>query len=70
MPLDSDRSLRSSCFLGMVQALATVSQSLPVQLRATTTVVEGSTIVGFTYGLIFVAYAGIPELLPNKYRYV
>jgi hypothetical protein len=38
--------------------------------RATTIVVEGSTIVGFPYGIIFVAYAVIPEPLPNKYGYV
>jgi MFS family permease len=36
--------------------------------QKTTTVIAGSAIIGFGAGLIFVAYAGIPELLPNKYR--
>lgn len=32
------------------------------------TIVAGSTIIGFGSGIIFVAYPGIAELLPNKYR--
>ncbi|KAL3426727.1 Vacuolar basic amino acid transporter 5 [Phlyctema vagabunda] len=31
-------------------------------------IVAGSTFIGFGAGIIFVAYAGIPEMLPNKYR--
>jgi MFS family permease len=32
------------------------------------TVAAGSTIIGFGCGIIFVSYAGIQELQPNKYR--
>jgi hypothetical protein len=31
-------------------------------------IAAGSTVIGFGCGMIFVAYAGIPELLPNKWR--
>ena len=31
-------------------------------------VAVGSTIIGFGAGIIFVAYPGISELLPNKWR--
>lgn len=46
---------------------------LPLQIiaataKATTTVIAGSSIIGFGCGFIFAAYAGIQELLPNKYR--
>ena len=36
--------------------------------NTTLTVAAGSTIIGFGCGIIFVSYAGIQELLPNKYR--
>jgi MFS family permease len=36
--------------------------------QSTENVIAGSAIVGFGTGFIFVAYAGIPEILPNKYR--
>lgn len=31
--------------------------------------IAGSTLLGFSCGLVLVAYAAIPELCPNKYRY-
>ncbi len=37
--------------------------------NATTTVIGGMTLLGFGTGLVFVGYAGIAELLPNKWRY-
>ncbi|KAL2210417.1 MFS general substrate transporter [Sarocladium strictum] len=36
--------------------------------QTTLTVVAGTTLVGFGAGVIMVAYPGIAELLPNKYR--
>lgn len=36
--------------------------------KTTLTVAAGSTIVGFGCGIIFVSYAGIQELVPNKWR--
>lgn len=33
------------------------------------TLIAAMTIGGFASGLIFVAYAGISELVPKKYRY-
>ena len=47
--------------LTLAQILASVAKSLEV-------VIGGSTLLGFSCGLILVAYAAIPELLPNKYR--
>lgn len=38
--------------------------------KDTTTVIGGMTLLGFGTGLVFVGYAGIAELLPNKWRYV
>lgn len=36
--------------------------------QTTLTVAAGSTVIGFGCGIIFVSYAGIQELLPNKWR--
>ncbi|KAH7015973.1 putative efflux pump antibiotic resistance protein, partial [Macrophomina phaseolina] len=36
--------------------------------QKTTTVAAGSTIIGFGAGIAFVSYAGISEIIPNKYR--
>lgn len=47
----------------MVQIIGATAQK-------TTTVAAASTIVGFGAGVAFVAYPGISELLPNKYRCV
>lgn len=37
-------------------------------LKTTVIVAAGSTVIGFGCGMVFVSYAGIPELLPYKYR--
>lgn len=44
------------------------SQVVGGTAKTTSVVVAGSTILGFACGIVFVAYAGIPELLPNKWR--
>ena len=36
--------------------------------QTTLIVACGSTIIGWGCGMVFVSYAGIPELLPNKWR--
>lgn len=46
------------------------AQIIGATAQKTTTVAAASTIVGFGAGVAFVAYPGISELLPNKYRYV
>ncbi len=33
-----------------------------------TTLIAGETLIGFGCGIVFVAYAGVPEMLPNKWR--
>ena len=33
-----------------------------------TNIIVGSTFLGFGGGMIFVAYAGVSEILPNKWR--
>ena len=36
--------------------------------QKTTTVVVGQALIGFGAGMIFISFAAIPEILPNKYR--
>lgn len=31
-------------------------------------IVAGEALIGFGSGLMFVSYAGVPEMLPNKWR--
>jgi MFS family permease len=31
-------------------------------------IIVGSTLLGFGCGIVFVSYAGISEMLPNKWR--
>ncbi len=50
------------------QVLNIVGAIVSATAQKTTHVISGSAIVGFGAGLVFVAYAGIPEILPNKYR--
>jgi predicted MFS family arabinose efflux permease len=40
-----------------------VAQNVP-------TLIAGETLIGMATGIIFVAYAGVPEMLPNKWRAV
>jgi hypothetical protein len=46
------------------------TQIIGCTAKSTLVVAAGSTLVGFGCGFVFVAYAGIPEMLPNRYRYV
>ena len=43
--------------------VAAVAQNVP-------TLIAGETLIGVATGTIFVAYAGVPEMLPNKWRSV
>ena len=43
--------------------VSAVAQNVP-------TLIAGMTMVGFGTGVVFVAYAGVPEMLPNKWRAV
>ncbi|KAL1650418.1 hypothetical protein SLS58_001236 [Diplodia intermedia] len=52
------------------QIITLVGAIIGATAHKTTTVAAASTIVGFGAGVAFVAYAGISELLPNKYRCV
>ncbi|ETI23080.1 hypothetical protein G647_04876 [Cladophialophora carrionii CBS 160.54] len=52
------------------QLFAVVGAIVGATAQTTTTVVVACTLLGFATGIIFVAYAGIPELLPNKWRNV
>lgn len=38
--------------------------------ESTNTIIAGMVLLGFGCGIIWIAYAGISELLPNKWRYV
>ncbi|OCT45156.1 putative major facilitator superfamily transporter [Cladophialophora carrionii] len=50
------------------QLLNIVGAIVSATAQKVTHVIAGSAVVGFGAGLVFVAYAGIPEILPNKYR--
>ncbi|KAK0662892.1 putative MFS-type transporter C16A3.17c [Lasiodiplodia hormozganensis] len=50
------------------QVITLVGAIIGATAQKTTTVAAASTIVGFGAGVTFVAYPGISELLPNKYR--
>ncbi|KAK7701080.1 hypothetical protein SLS57_011851 [Botryosphaeria dothidea] len=50
------------------QIITLVGAIIGATAQKTTTVAAASTIVGFGAGVAFVAYPGISELLPNKYR--
>lgn len=64
--------------LAIVGSVCHVIQNLPTKAdfpqivactaKTTLTVAAGSTIIGFGCGIIFVSYAGIQELVPNKWR--
>lgn len=43
--------------------VASAAQDMP-------TLISGETIIGFANGPLFVAYAGVPEMLPNRWRLV
>lgn len=46
----------------------TATQIVACTAKTTLTLVAGSTVIGFGCGIIFVSYAGIQELVPNKWR--
>ncbi|OJD39996.1 major facilitator superfamily transporter protein [Diplodia corticola] len=50
------------------QIITLVGAIVGATAQKTTTVAAASTIIGFGAGVAFVAYPGISELLPNKYR--
>ncbi|GME46190.1 Sugar transporter conserved site [Neofusicoccum parvum] len=50
------------------QLVTIVGAIVGATAQKTTTVAAASTIIGFGAGIAFVSYAGISELLPNKYR--
>jgi hypothetical protein len=47
----------------------TVHQIVSATAGTVRIVAAGSSMIGFGAGCILVSYAGIAELLPNKYRY-
>ncbi|KAH7344394.1 major facilitator superfamily transporter [Pyrenochaeta sp. MPI-SDFR-AT-0127] len=50
------------------QALAIVGCSVCAAAQNTNMLIAGQATNGFASGLIFIAYAGVPEMLPNKHR--
>ncbi|KAL2423684.1 Trichothecene efflux pump TRI12 [Exophiala dermatitidis] len=50
------------------EILAIVGSIVAATADSTLTVAAGSTVIGFGCGIIFVSYAGIQELVPNKWR--
>lgn len=53
---------------GLTMTIHTAEKIVGATAQKTTTVAAASTIIGFGAGIAFVSYAGISELLPNKYR--
>jgi hypothetical protein len=52
----------------MTADLTCTTQIVAATAKTVLIIVAGSTIIGFGAGIVFVSYAGISELLPNKYR--
>ncbi|KAK5382343.1 hypothetical protein LTR20_006024 [Exophiala xenobiotica] len=50
------------------EVLAIIGSIVACTAHSTLTLVAGSTVIGFGCGIIFVSYAGIQELAPNKWR--
>ncbi|KIV87065.1 hypothetical protein PV11_02636 [Exophiala sideris] len=50
------------------EILAMVGSIVACTAKTTLTLAAGSTVIGFGCGIIFVSYAGIQELVPNKWR--
>ncbi|KAH8593865.1 major facilitator superfamily transporter [Bisporella sp. PMI_857] len=50
------------------QALAIVGCSVCAAAQNTNMLIAGQAVNGFASGLIFISYAGVPEMLPNKHR--
>ena len=50
------------------EVLCIIGSIVACTAQTTLTVAAGSTIIGFGCGIVFVAYAGIQELVPNKWR--
>jgi hypothetical protein len=42
---------------------------LAATAQTSSAIIAGSTIIGWGLGIVFVGYAGISEILPNKWRY-
>ncbi|KPI34672.1 Vacuolar basic amino acid transporter 5 [Cyphellophora attinorum] len=52
------------------QLICVIGCIVAATAKAMDSVVVGETLVGFGAGLVFVAYAGVAELLPNKWRHL
>ncbi|KIW15109.1 hypothetical protein PV08_07896 [Exophiala spinifera] len=50
------------------ELLSIIGSIVACTAQTTLTVAAGSTVVGFGCGIVFVSYAGIQELVPNKWR--
>ncbi|KAG0650133.1 Core trichothecene cluster (CTC) 12 [Hyphodiscus hymeniophilus] len=50
------------------QVVTLVGAIVAATAHHVTTVIVGETLIGFGAGMIFISYAAIPEILPNKYR--
>ncbi|KAH7400399.1 major facilitator superfamily transporter [Cadophora sp. MPI-SDFR-AT-0126] len=50
------------------QILVIVGCSVCAAAHNTNMLIAGQAVIGFACGLLFVSYAGVPEMLPNKYR--
>ena len=54
----------------MHEAQVTILQIVAATANSLNALIAGSTLLGFSCGLVLVIYAAIPELCPYKYRYV
>lgn len=64
-----DRRFKARNVVVLILTSGVEMQIVGATANATTTVIGGMTLLGFGTGLVFVGYAGIAELLPNKWRY-
>ncbi|KAJ4249157.1 hypothetical protein NW762_012492 [Fusarium torreyae] len=50
------------------QAIVVIGNIVGGTAQHTTSLVAAETLIGFGTGFVFVSYAGVPEMLPNKWR--
>ena len=51
-----------------LSAILTTTQIVAASAQSLSTVIAGSTLIGFAFGFISLAFVAIPELCPFKYR--
>jgi len=65
-PLSDTFGRRTPILVG--QVIVIVGCILGAAASTAAALVAGEAVIGFGAGIVFVAYAGVPEMLPNKWK--